>query len=79
MEINRQGAKPVKFELERSAFNSAYSIPNIKDFYVLGLTKIKILDTLFLLALLAGIAVPIGHITLRILTSPIRRKRREGK
>jgi len=79
LEINREGAKPVKFELERSAFNSAYAIPNIKDFYVLGLTKIKILDTLFFLALLAGIAIPIGHITLRILTAPIRRKRREGK
>lgn len=79
LEINRDGAKPIKFELDRKALNSAYAIPNIKDFYVLALTKIKILDTLFFIALLAGIAVPIGHITLRILTAPIRRKRREGK
>ncbi|WP_460178004.1 cytochrome c family protein [Thermodesulfovibrio hydrogeniphilus] len=79
LEINQEGAKPVKFALETKTVNSAFAIPNIKDFYVLGLTKIKILDTLFFLALLAGIAVPIGHITLRILTAPIRRKRREGK
>lgn len=79
IEINREGGKAVKFDLERSAINSAYAIPNIKDFYVLGLTKIKILDILFFVALLGGVAVPVGHLTLRILTAPIRRKRREGK
>ncbi|WP_164924839.1 MULTISPECIES: multiheme c-type cytochrome [Thermodesulfovibrio] len=79
IEINREGGKAVKFDLERSAINSAYAIPNIKDFYVLGLTKIKILDILFFIALLGGVAVPVGHLTLRILTAPIRRKRREGK
>ncbi len=78
VEINK-GTKPVKLELENKALNSAYAIPNIKDFYVLGLTKIKVLDILFFLALLGGIAVPIAHITLRILTAPIRRKRREVK
>lgn len=79
IEINREGGKAVKFDLESKAVNSAYAIPNIKDFYVLGLTKIKLLDILFFLALLGGVAVPIGHLTLRILTAPIRRKRREGK
>ena len=79
LEINKEGTKPAKYELETKAFNSIYSIPNISDFYVLGTTKIKILDILFLIALLGGISVPIAHITLRILTAPIRRKRREGK
>lgn len=79
LEINKEGAKPVKFVIDNKSLNSAYAIPNIKDFYVLGLTKIKVLDILFFLALAGGIAVPIIHITLRILTAPIRRKRREGK
>lgn len=79
LEINKEGTKPAKFEVDKKAFNSAYAIPNISDFYVLGTTKIKILDILFFIALLGGIAVPVGHITLRILTAPIRRKRREGK
>ncbi|GAQ94059.1 doubled CXXCH domain-containing protein [Thermodesulfovibrio aggregans] len=79
LEINQEGTKPIKLELDRKALNSAYAIPNIKDFYVLGLTKIKILDILFFVALLGGIAVPVGHITLRILTAPIRRKRKGGK
>lgn len=79
LEINREGQKTAKFDLENKALNSAYAILNIKDFYILGLTKIKILDILFFIALLGGIAVPVGHLILRILTSPIRRKRREGK
>ncbi|WP_353685322.1 cytochrome c family protein [Thermodesulfovibrio sp. 3462-1] len=79
LEINREGEKSIKFALDSKALNSVYAIPNIKDFYVLALTKIKILDILFFIALLGGIAIPVGHITLRILTAPIRRKRREGK
>lgn len=79
LEINRQGDKPIKADFDTKALNSVYAIPNISDFYVLGTTKIQVLDILFILALLAGIAVPIGHITLRILTAPIRRKRREVK
>ncbi|MCS7214851.1 MAG: cytochrome c family protein [Thermodesulfovibrio sp.] len=79
LEINKEGEKSLKFDLDSKALNSAYAIPNIKDFYVLGLTKIKVLDILFFLALLGGIAFPVAHITLRVLTAPIRRKRREGK
>lgn len=79
LEINREGAKSIKFDLDRKAFNSVYSIPNISEFYILGSTKINIFDILFLLALAAGLAVAVGHITLRILTAPIRKKRREGK
>lgn len=78
-EINRAGEKALKFAIEDKVLNSAYAIPNIKDFYVLSLSKLKILDILFFLALLGGIAVPIAHIILRILTAPIRRKKREVK
>ncbi len=79
LEINRLGEKSEKFELERATLNSFKSIPNIKDFYVLSLSKINILDTLFILAVIAGVAAAGGHIFLRIITLPIRRKRREDK
>jgi hypothetical protein len=78
LEINKLGEKPEKFELEREALKSFKAIPNIKDFYVLGLTKINILDILFVIALIAGAGVAGGHIFLRIITTPIRRKRRGG-
>jgi hypothetical protein len=46
---------------------------------VLGSTSIKLFDILFVVALIGGIAVPIGHITFRIITSPLRSLRRMGK
>ena len=51
----------------------------IRQFYVLGSTRLKILDWLGILMVFGGMAVPIGHITLRILTSPIREARRMNK
>ncbi len=79
LEINEENGKVERIALEKSAVNSAYAIPNIKDFYVLGLTKISLLDLLFVVALIAGAGVVIGHVSLRIITIPVRRKRREGR
>lgn len=79
LEINKEGEKGERIDLEKNTVNSVYAIPNISNFYVLGLTKISILDTLFIIALIAGAGVAAGHIFLRIITTPIRRKRREGK
>jgi len=79
LEINKEEGRAERIDAEKSAVNSAYAIPNIKDFYVLGLTKIDVLDTLFVVALIAGIGVAAGHIFLRIVTIPIRRKKKEGQ
>ena len=45
----------------------------------LGGTRIKILDIIGILMVVGGMSVPIVHITLRILTSPIREARRLNK
>lgn len=59
--------------------NSVFSIIPVRKFYVLGSTSIKLFDILFVVALIGGIAVPIGHISFRIITSPLRSLRRMGK
>ena len=41
--------------------------------------SITLFDILFVVTLIGGLAVPIGHITLRIITSPLRSLRRMGK
>ncbi len=79
LEINQENGKVERIALEKNAVNSVYAIPNIKDFYVLGLTKIKILDLLFVIALIGGAGIVAGHVFLRIVTTPIRRKRRGGQ
>lgn len=59
--------------------NSVYTVIPARKFYALGSTSIKLFDILFVVALIGGLAVPIGHITLRIITTPLRSLRRMGK
>ncbi|QER42233.1 cytochrome c family protein [Thermodesulfobacterium sp. TA1] len=79
LEINKEGEKTLKTSVDRKVLNSFYAIPNVKDFYVLGLSRISVLDVLFVLAVVCGLGFGLGHLGLRIITTPIRRKRREGK
>lgn len=64
---------------ESNILQSVFSILPVRKFYAIGGTNINLFDILFYIALLGGIAVPIGHITLRIIFSPIRSLRKLGK
>ncbi len=75
---NTEG-KTTLLRAKGDVLNSIYSIIPARTFYVLGSTSITLFDILFVVALIGGIAVPIGHITLRIITSPLRSLRRMGK
>ncbi|MEW6571523.1 MAG: cytochrome c3 family protein [Nitrospirota bacterium] len=77
--IDRSSAKPGVLTAQPDVLNSAFSIIPISKFYALGSTNIRLLDILFIVAVIGGVAVPIGHITLRIVTSPIRSLRRMKK
>jgi hypothetical protein len=66
-------------QAKKDVLNSVYTIIPARKFYALGSTSIKLFDILFVVALIGGIAVPIGHITFRIITSPLRSLRRMGK
>lgn len=77
--INRSDGKTTLLQTEKGVLNSIYTILAVSKFYVLGSTKITLFDILFIIALIGGIAVPIGHITFRIITSPLRSLRRMGK
>jgi len=79
LELINDKLQPENFALAKKALNSVYAIPTLRHFYVLTLTKINILDLLFLLAVIGGVGFGLGHLTLRIITAPIRRKRREGR
>lgn len=52
----RHGAK-------HEVLNSMISVDSIGGFYAIGGTRIKLLDWLVVLALLGGIGVPVGHLT----------------
>lgn len=59
--------------------NSIYTILPARKFYVLGSSGTELFDILFVVAVIGGLAVPIGHISLRIISSPLRSLRRMGK
>jgi len=74
----KKDGKVQKIAVDKKAMNSINVVPNVRHFYVLGLTKIKIFDTLFVLGIIAALGIAFGHLGLRIITTPIRRKRRGG-
>ena len=77
--IKRGEGNFLLLKAKSEVLNSIYTILPVRKFYALGSTSVKLLDILFLIALIGGIAVPIGHMSLRIITSPLRALRRMGK
>ncbi|HSB30933.1 MAG TPA: multiheme c-type cytochrome [Candidatus Sulfobium mesophilum] len=66
----------IRHKAKSEVLGSMFSLLTLKQFYVLGSTRLKGLDWLGIVMVFGGIAVPIAHITLRILTSPIREAKR---
>lgn len=62
--ISRPDGRQQRFEADRKVLNSAVSVDSVGDFYAPGGTRIRLLDGLLVLALVGGLAVPIGHIAL---------------
>jgi hypothetical protein len=56
--------RPLRYEVDRDVLTSARSVESVGGFYVIGATRIKLLDILVVLALLAGIGGPLLHLTL---------------
>ncbi|OGA16317.1 MAG: hypothetical protein A3I63_00615 [Betaproteobacteria bacterium RIFCSPLOWO2_02_FULL_66_14] len=56
--------RPVRYDAQQGVLNSMISVDSVGGFYAIGGTRIEVLDMLFVLALLIGIAVPVGHLTL---------------
>ena len=73
------GGDTISFPTESGILQSIYSILPARKFYAIGGTNINLFDLLFYVALIGGLLVPIGHITLRIVSSPIRSLRKMGK
>ena len=55
--------RPVRYEANREVLNSPLSVESIGGFYVIGGTRIGVLDILVALALLGGVGVPVVHLT----------------
>ena len=56
--------RPLRYGAQKEVLNSVISVESVGGFYAIGATRIKLLDVLLVLALLSGVAVPLGHMTL---------------
>ncbi len=69
--------RPLRYGAQQEVLNSMISVDSVGGFYAIGGTRIKWLDLLLALALLSGIAVPAGHLTLTWLFRRYAKKIRE--
>jgi hypothetical protein len=77
MAVAREDGRESLIEVDKSAIGSLYAMVPLNQFYVLGGTRIAALDYLGAAMVLGGLAVPLAHGTLRLLTAGSRRARRE--
>jgi hypothetical protein len=54
----------VGYGANADVLNSAISLDSVSGFYAIGGTRIKILDILLILAILGGLGIAVGHVTL---------------
>lgn len=57
--------RPLRHDAQKDVLNSAVSVESMRGFYAIGGTRIKLLDVLLILALLGGILIPVGHMTVK--------------
>ncbi len=55
--------RPLRYGAQQEVLNSMISVDSVGGFYAIGGTRIKLLDMLLALALLIGVGVPAGHLT----------------
>lgn len=60
--------RPLRHDASKGVLNSVESIGSIGGFYAIGSTRIKLLDTLLLMALAAGILIPMTHMSIKWLS-----------
>jgi predicted CXXCH cytochrome family protein len=67
--------RPLRHEVQQAVLGSATALESVRGFYALGSTRIKLLDTLLVLSVLACIAACGVHAGARVMTVGLRRRR----
>ncbi|HWP10459.1 MAG TPA: cytochrome c3 family protein [Ramlibacter sp.] len=60
--------RPLRHDASKGMLNSIESVGSVGGFYAIGSTRIKLLDTLLVMALAVGILIPLAHLTVKLLT-----------
>ncbi|NOQ45078.1 MAG: hypothetical protein GQ559_00115 [Desulfobulbaceae bacterium] len=71
--LTRDDGTVKRFNIDRKILESFY----VSHFYLLGGTRIKLLDKLGFLIIAGGVCAALGHCTVRVLTASLRRRKEE--
>jgi hypothetical protein len=63
--ITGPDGRPVRYRAQAEVLTAALAVESLPEFYAIGGTRSKLLDALFVLVLLGGAGVPLGHMTVR--------------
>ncbi|MCK9387891.1 MAG: cytochrome c3 family protein [Sulfuritalea sp.] len=66
---------PLRHGVQKDVLNSLQSMESVRGFYAIGSTRIKLLDTVLVLVVLAGIGGPLAHMTIKWLFRKARQRR----
>lgn len=66
--------RPLRHGVQQDVLNSLMSVDSVRGFYVIGSTRIKLLDILLVLVVLGAMSVPIAHMTVKRLFKNMREK-----
>lgn len=66
--------RPLRHGVQQDVLNSLRSVDSVRGFYVIGSTRIKLLDILLVLVVLGAMGVPIAHMTVKRLFKGMRDK-----
>jgi hypothetical protein len=75
--ITGPDGRPVRYRAQAEVLTAALAVESLPEFYAIGGTRSRLLDALFVLVLLGGAGVPLGHMTVRWLAR--RRLDKAGK
>jgi len=78
MAIMKTDGRVQVYNVDPSVLSSYMAILPLGKFYAIGSTRVRVLDYLGILFVLGGVSVPAAHITVRILTRGIRRRKKGG-
>jgi len=65
--------RPARYPAQRDVLSAPLAVASLPEFYAVGGTRSRALDLLFVLTLLGGAAVPVGHLSLRLITRKFRK------
>ena len=61
--IARPDGRKQRYQADSEVLNSLVSVDSVSDFYMLGGTRVKLLDGLLIVGLVTGLAIPLSHMS----------------